>query len=354
MVTDSKPNTVLAALEVLFILNLLACTEAPKRKLPPVDPIPPGSCDFSAGWEAHAAGSVFSSDGNLLDGLPGDPSLVSTTTGFVMYYGAAIGDFTDQNTVRIFRATSTDGLAWQRNSTPVLSPVPGAWDSAKVETPNVLKRPDGSWAMFYSGSNKTDELGFQIGLATSTDGQTWDHAQNDPVLKTTEDELSLIGPSVIYDPSVGEYWMYYASIAKDGTIGIYRATSVDGRSWRDRNQVLELDVERTRTEDFGVMGPEVLKVGTHYEMIYNLLLAPNGTSGGIYHARSADGTSWSKTAVNLRAPTGGSAFDADEVGAQSWLPTPNGYRIYYVGTHTDRKTYFDVGFGILSHPCTAR
>ena len=82
------------------------------------------------------------------------------------------GDFTDTNTVRLFRAISKDGYSWKRNSIPLLSPgSPGSWDSVKAETPSVVKIPDGTYRMYYAGSNIPDsEAGFQMGFAYSRDG----------------------------------------------------------------------------------------------------------------------------------------------------------------------------------------
>jgi predicted GH43/DUF377 family glycosyl hydrolase len=309
-------------------------------------------CDATASWQKHPASPVFGYNPNLIDGIPGDPSILAVESGYVMYYGAVRGDFSDPATVRIFRATSTDGVTWQRNSVPVLEPGVG-WDDVKVETPSALRRPDGTLAMYYSGNGEDSEVGFQIGLATSTDGIAWQRHGSSPVLASSADEISLIGPSVIYDAGNKRYVMLYAAI--NGTtyrIDIRLATSDDGFSWTRRGVVLEMDsVERLSPDDFGVMGPELLATDSGFEMVYNSLVAPNAASAGIFYARSTDARTWTKHPKLIYKPTGGDAFDATETGAQAWVRSASGYRLWYVGTHTDYTSRFDSGFGLLERPC---
>lgn len=308
-------------------------------------------CDAGTGWQEYGGNPAFRSDPTLADGLPGDPSVVAVRGSFILYYGATRGDFSEPSKVQIFRATSSDGMTWERTSTPVLTPgAPGSWDALKVETPSVLRRPDGSWAMYYSGNDADSEVDFEIGLATSSNGTTWQRYGAAPVLRTNGDELSLIGPSVLYD---GErYLMFYAAIDTTNHIDIRLATSADGIVWTREGPVLQMDnVERTRMDDFGVKGPEVIKTDRGFEMVYNSLLAPRASSGAIYYANSSDGRSWMKHPKPLLRPSGGDAFDATEVGPQTWLKTECAYLLWYVGTHTDYTSFFEGGFGLLKRPC---
>src|SRR5262245_18937346 len=108
----------------------------------------------SLGWFFLLNGApVVQSNYQTLDGLLGDPWVIkepSTAGSYVMYYGGMKGDFSDSR-LRIFRATSSDGLQWRRTATPILSPGPaGSWDAVKVETPSVLKLSDGSYRLYYT------------------------------------------------------------------------------------------------------------------------------------------------------------------------------------------------------------
>lgn len=315
-----------------------------------------GGCDASKGWHGYAGNPVLAHAPAALDGIPGDPTVVAEGNGYLMFYGAARGDFSDP-LLRIFRATSTDGIVWQRSDTPVFSPAgSAAWDGTNVETPWVMRRSDGSLAMYYSGNGNSSDVGFQIGFATSPDGVQWTRLGTSPVLATTSTELSLIGPSVVHDKFAGVYVMLYGAITTAYTIDIRRATSPDGVNWTRHGTVVQLDnVERESPNDVGVMGPELIKTSTGYEMVYNSLIAPGvdggmARSGGIYYARSTDAQSWTKLG-SLYQPTRGNAFDATETGAQAWLRTQGGYRLWYVGTNTDYATTFDNGIGLLERAC---
>lgn len=331
---------------ILMVVMMVGC---------PNDVVAP-DCDPAKNWRAYQGNPVFPYLPTALDGALGDPSVLPEGSGYVMYYAAVQGDFTDP-LVRIFLATSADGVVWRRTGVPVFLPAASGWDSTNVDTPYVLRRQDGTLAMYYSGNSSNSDVGFQIGLATSTDGINWTRVGTSPILATTAEEISLIGPSVVYDPDAAEYVMLYGAINDAYTVDIRRATSQDGTQWTRQGVVLRMDqVERQNTDDLGVMGPELLKTANGFEMVYNSLLAPNvkggmPRSGGIYYARSADGQTWTKFLPAVYLPTGGNKFDAIEVGAQSWLRTDVGYRLWYVGTNTDYSTYYDNGIGLLELLC---
>jgi predicted GH43/DUF377 family glycosyl hydrolase len=106
------------------------------------------------------------------------------------------------------------------------------------------------------------------------------------------------------------------------------------------------------------MGPELLKTSSGYEMVYNSLLGPKvdggiNRSGGIFYAQSSDGVTWKKHPSALYEPSGGTQrFDSSEVGAQSWLKTHAGYRLWYVGTNTENvPNSYDIGIGLLETEC---
>ena len=81
--------------------------------------------------------------------------------------------------VVISRATSLDGVNWQRQGT-VLSPsLP--WEKSAVMCPSVLRDDQGSYHMWYSGGERYEPDA--IGYATSPDGITWAAAARDPVLR---------------------------------------------------------------------------------------------------------------------------------------------------------------------------
>lgn len=332
-------SSVLIAAAILGTLTL--CSFAPYR---------PGAapCQGFMTADLNVQGPLIAYDIARLDGIPGDPAVIADRGGYVMYYGAVKGDFTDTDTVRIFRASSADGVDWARRTSPVLTPgLAPAWDSVKVETPYVLRTPDGKWAMYYSGSGrKASELGFAIGLARSDDGRKWRKA-GAPVLLPDTDELSLIGPSVHYDAKKKKYVMWYAAINERYGIDIRRAESRNGLVWRRTENVLAMDIERKRSDDAGIMGPDVIATPRGYEMVYNALRgssAHNATQS-IWHAVSTDGVKWTKTPYAIAKIRKGSPWMATEIGSQSWVFDGKSYKMWFVGTTTDYASTWNNGIG---------
>ena len=294
---------------------------------------------------------TLKSNPNLLDGILNDPSVIKVEKLYTMYYGGVKGDFSDTNTVRIFRVTSKDGITWNRNSVPVLTPGPSSsWDSVKVETPSVLVGPDGTYLMYYSGSNIPDsEAGFQIGLATSRDGVTWEKHSSNPVIKLGSggafDKFSLLGPTVVYKG--GEYWMWYGGISEKLEVATGLAKSKDGIRWERKGVVMSLDVERENANDVGISENFVLWNGNKFEMFYTILLDAGKIVAPIWHATSKDGVNWvkEKKPVMDRATAG--QWTNEALGAPSVLLDGNKYRMWFTGTHTDSKSFFENGIGLM-------
>ncbi len=111
---------------------------------------------------------------------------------------------------RIGLATSTDGNSWTRyGSNPILSVSGGgAWDNYSVAYPNVWQEGN-QWYMLYAGGNSTN---YQIGLATSSDGINWSKSGSNPVLTngsagTWDSVMMQPGTSMIKEGST--YYLYY-------------------------------------------------------------------------------------------------------------------------------------------------
>lgn len=294
-----------------------------------------------------------------LDGIPGDPIVIRDGDQYVMFYGAVRGDFSDQETVRIFRATSVDGVTWQRPSTAVLVPgAAGQWDAAAIETPSVVKGPDGIYRLYYAGTFTTQlEDNYQIGLATSSDGITWTkHAQN-PVVRLgasgSFDDFSIVDSAVHYDARSGEYQLWYSAISSQLRISIGRAVSSDGIAWQKQGVALELDIERQRPTDYGIMGPSVAFDGTRYEMVYSFLADLGNDRAGspsIWHATSEDGLTWRKSPTPIIV-NGALPWAATEVAAPTLLLEDGRARVWFSGTHTDYTSFYETGIGLGERRC---
>jgi predicted GH43/DUF377 family glycosyl hydrolase len=138
-------------------------------------------------------------------------SVLSNSGSYTMFYTA----FEVTGTIiRIGRATSLDGINWQKDATnnPVLSNgAPGQWDDESVGTGLNCLKIDNTLYMWYTGWNSIGLT--KSGLATSTnDGVTWTKYSGNPVLN--------LGPVGSWD----------ASMVETGTVLLERSTF---RMWYD-------------------------------------------------------------------------------------------------------------------------
>ncbi len=141
-------------------------------------------------------------------------------------------------TSRIGYAVSTDGLAFKRNSKPVLYP---ANDSQKefewpggCEDPRVAVTEDGTYVMFYTQWNRKVP---RLGVATSKDLLTW--VKHGPIFrkfykgkfsnipnKSASIVTKLKGGRQVIAKINGKYWMYW------GELHVYAATSTNLVDWK--------------------------------------------------------------------------------------------------------------------------
>lgn len=129
-------------------------------------------------------------------------------------------------------ATSSNGTAWTNYvSNPVFSPsgVDGTFDKAYANRIEVVK--DGStYYMYYNGFEVSQAGVGKIGLATSSDGISWTRYAGNPVLSpgvSGWDSVSLTNTAVV---KVGATWYMLYEAGSGGSI-IGMATSSDGISW---------------------------------------------------------------------------------------------------------------------------
>jgi len=147
----------------------------------------------------------------------------------------------DGNNGRIGYATSTDGLLWNKHEIPVLDiGEEGTWDGEHVEPGSVIF-DGGLYHMWYTGIIGGERA---IGYATSPDGIAWTKSVNNPVLEKGNpgdwDDARVYCPVVIQNNGIFQMW--YAA-----QHGLYwrtcYATSTDGQSWQkyDYNPVLNVE-----------------------------------------------------------------------------------------------------------------
>jgi len=151
-------------------------------------------------WTKYAGNPVFTPGASTWEaGGVAYCSVIKSAGGYVMFYNGCIAN---ANLNRIGRATSVDGITWQRDTlhNPVLNiGGPGAWDG-NIYLPRVLD-VGGKYYMWYTAEAIPGDNYPRIGLATSADsGKTWVKYAQNPVLT--------MGPSGSWD----ERWVELGSV----------------------------------------------------------------------------------------------------------------------------------------------
>ncbi len=109
-------------------------------------------------------------------GLPGEPDHVAASTAYVMYdenmYKMWYSAYDGNEWKGLLYATSTNGLTFTKHGVVVGVGAPGEMDDDFVRDPSVLKNDSGLYELWYTGQKK-GVWGWRIFHATSTDGVNW-------------------------------------------------------------------------------------------------------------------------------------------------------------------------------------
>ena len=110
---------------------------------------------------------------------------------FFLYASRALSD-PDARHYRasIGHAVSADLVSWTRIEDALVRADAPAFDDLATWTGSVVRHPDGTWFLFYTGSTAApDGKNVQrIGYATSQDLVTWQRSPENPVLAADHDE----------------------------------------------------------------------------------------------------------------------------------------------------------------------
>ncbi len=140
------------------------------------------------------------SEGEWDSALIPAPEVLKIDGQYVMYFGGQRDTSGDTN---IGMATSEDGIVWTKYDDPdtinhpfaesdsIILPLEDedTWEYAgSVQAPRVVETPNG-FVMLYSSFNGSISGGFRgYGLATSSDGITWERISDEPVFSTHQSE----------------------------------------------------------------------------------------------------------------------------------------------------------------------
>lgn len=285
---------------------------------------------------------------------------------------------------------------------PVLSLTPGSFDSQNIFAPAITKH-NGTYYLYYSGGPSgpltgEDLIDYQLGLATSTDGEhftklgqpllplgvrdnfhstptllrnpqgdlqldgsgTWhmffngnraddvEHATSADGIHWTKDPFGPIFQNA-YAPNIlkvgDEYRMYYIHKPATGNWEVHLATGPDIYSLQPSlaNPVLK---QSQAWESSSLFYPYVLQDNGVWTMFYAGYWTPGRTAMGT--ATSNDGVHWTKTATNpVLTPTPGSPYDSLYTSSQAIIRDGDTYRMFYSGRVDTIHKYFSINLATM-------
>lgn len=354
----------------ISVLCLVAACGAESRPIDLDAEVPPPSCRrFGA---LTLGGKVGRADGVAVSnsGIESDPHVLRDGGLLKMWFTTA--NPTPPANLRSAYAESDDGLTWRLVDDAAIEPSAGTFDGNGVETVSVV-RAGGELVAYYTGDEPPEGSNrFAIGRATSSDGIAWNKRATPVVAPALAWEQPFcdddactnrvggpLEPSVIFDGTT--YRMWYAALGALDAIPSFRvgyATSADGITWERRADPVftagpagawdEVLVSHTHV----IAGP-----GGGYHLFYfGSSLADHArcdaaggcllTPGSIGHAFSEDGVTWTRDPAPILSPQG---FSAWSVGGPSALIEDGVLKLWYFGTPAAHS--IDLRIAFASAPC---
>jgi beta-fructofuranosidase len=192
-------------------------------------------------------------------------------------------------------AVSHDLVTWEERPTAFGPGPAGSWDDQAIWTGSILDH-EGTYHFFYTALHQGEDGRVQrIGLATSTDLQTWQRHPPNPLLEADPRYYRKLGPPpwdweacrdpwVVYDEARGDFLMLYTASAAGhphdaaGVVGAARSS--DLVAWEPLRPV-------TEPAEFGMLEvPQPVKIDGRWYLLYCTLhhsatrLARTGPAGG--------------------------------------------------------------------------
>ena len=158
-------------------------------------------------------------------------------------------------------AESKDGLVWEKSPLNPIFVKGSGWEKDRIGGCEVHPLPDGSWAMFYIGYSDIHTA--RIGCAVSPDGITqWKRLAANPLVEPTPgawDSAAVYKPSVVRDEA-NDRWLLWYNGRTGGReyIGLVEHKGLDlGPTGRPATCVLKDELVRRRFDRFNLDDEEV-------------------------------------------------------------------------------------------------
>ncbi len=233
----------------------------------------------------------------------------------------------------VYLATSSDGLTWEKyGNTPVLKKgEPGNWDDRNVSAGAIIKK-DNHYFMYYNGRSIAGypSAPWHIGLAISQDGITWEK-YNAPIIDGDPNSWDRkIGVNDVKIIS-GTYYMFYSGMNGINDKKIGLAISDDGINWKKyKNNPIMIPTEKW--EGSGIYCPSIILENNKFKMVYQN--SYNNFISGFGMAYSTDGINWTKDTNNPIFTENNTKNNYSMILYPNFQKTENEYRIYYTGKNS--------------------
>lgn len=300
------------------------------------DPLAAADVEFEKVSSIHTGNAVLDigGDGAFDAEWVTCPTVLRIGERYRMWYSSYCSSSPKERPGGIGLAESFDGINWKRlndGKTVLELGAEDAFDSRQIMGPEVLF--DGTtYRMWYTGDSgrTTDKkiVYYQIGLATSADGVTWERGNGgQPVLANgpagSPDEVQAATPSLLKSDEGYRMWYAAWSPAMNHTICVAR--SEDGIRWTRENDGRPVEGLSPPI----AFGPSVTRVEVKYVMLYMALRATRG----LYAAESEDGIRWRMLNDGRPAVLPGDKddFDRDIAGHPFLLNDSGKLRAWYTG-----------------------
>ncbi len=324
----------------------------------PEEPSEPVWPDAAPGWTR--LGPIQADGSSVFDGQTplSDPWVVADAGRYKMWFTLVTEPYTPRQQIGVAYTESADGVRWQTPTSLVLAPTPDGWDARNVETPSVVKTPEGKWHLYYTATLPDAGNHFAIGLATSDDGLTWRKHGQAPVFTPEqgwelpagagEDSAGgVLEPCVLYDSTGKVFRMWYAGLGQRDEVFAYRtgyAESADGVRWNRRAEPVMEPGAPGAWDDAIVSHQHVMIDPQGVFHLFYFGSSAKGeqscrqrggcalTPGAIGHAASVNGIHWQRDSQNpILAPKGGT-WEAWSIGGPSALWENGRIRLWYFGS----------------------
>ncbi|GEK19564.1 family 43 glycosylhydrolase [Cellulomonas xylanilytica] len=210
----------------------------------------------------------------------------------------------------IGHAVSSDLQDWTRVPDALVRSDAPAFDDLATWTGSVVRHPDGTWFLFYTGATLTPEGNVQtIGYATSDDLLTWHKSPTNPVLRADGEWYEVLADGQWHDEAFRDPWVFpdpdgdgwHMLVTARGRTGPADDRGVVGHAWSPDLRTWELRPPLSEPgQGFGQLEVMQVEVVDGAPVLLFSCLATDMSAAAV--ATGATGGVWAAPAASLLGP----------------------------------------------------